>query len=209
MPKICLRTTTRSRRPAFLIATGEPSSRSTSVFPRRAGEGETRMPAASIAAILSSAPPLPPEMIAPAWPMRRPGRGGAAGDEADHRLLAAALRLVLDELRRVLLGRAADLADHHDRLGLVVGQEHFEHVDELGALDRVAADADRGGLAEALARGLEHRLIGQRARARDDADRARLEDIGRHDADLALAGGDDAGAVRPDQPRLRARRASA
>ncbi|GJE08910.1 hypothetical protein AOPFMNJM_4258 [Methylobacterium jeotgali] len=31
------------------------------------------MPASSMAAILSSAPPLPPEMIAPACPMRRPG----------------------------------------------------------------------------------------------------------------------------------------
>jgi hypothetical protein len=47
-----------------------------------------------------------------------------------------------DELRRVLFGRAADLADHDDRLGGFVGQEQLEHVDELGALDRVAADAD-------------------------------------------------------------------
>ena len=30
------------------------------------------MPAAFIASILI-APPLPPEMMAPAWPMRRPG----------------------------------------------------------------------------------------------------------------------------------------
>ena len=37
-----------------------------SVSPSLAGDGETRMPAASIAAILSSAPPLPPEMMAPA-----------------------------------------------------------------------------------------------------------------------------------------------
>ena len=108
------------------------------------------MPAASIAAILSSAPPLPPAMIAPAWPMRRPGRRGAAGDEADDRLGAAALRLVLQELRRVLLGLAADLADHDDRLGLVVGEEQFERVDEIHALDRIAADADRRRLAEAL-----------------------------------------------------------
>src|SRR5690606_31251214 len=51
----------------------QPLIASTSVLPRRAGEGETLMPAASIAAILSSAPPLPPEMTAPAWPMVRPG----------------------------------------------------------------------------------------------------------------------------------------
>ena len=42
------------------------------------------MPALSIASILSSAPPLPPEMTAPAWPIVRPagavisgGKGGA------------------------------------------------------------------------------------------------------------------------------------
>ncbi len=33
----------------------------------------------------------------------------------------------------------------------------------------------------------------------------RLKMLRRHDADLALAGGDDARAVRPDQARLRAR----
>ena len=90
-----------------------------------------------------------------------PGRRGAAGDEADDRLSAAAFRFVGEELRGVFLGAAADLADHDDRLGLVVGEEFLEDVDELGALDRIAADADRGRLAEALVGGLEHRLIGQ------------------------------------------------
>src|SRR3984885_7853433 len=46
---------------------------SASVLPRRAGEGETLIPADSMAAILDSASPLPPAMIAPAWPIRRPG----------------------------------------------------------------------------------------------------------------------------------------
>ena len=38
-----------------------------------AGLLATRMPAASRAAILSEALPEPPEMIAPAWPIRLPG----------------------------------------------------------------------------------------------------------------------------------------
>src|SRR4029077_11233871 len=46
---------------------------STSVFPSRAGDGETAIPADSIAAAFEPASPLPPEMIAPACPMRRPG----------------------------------------------------------------------------------------------------------------------------------------
>ena len=173
-----------------------PFKRSTSVLPSRAGEGETRMPALSIAAILSSAPPLPPEIMAPAWPMRRPGGAVRAGDEADDGLRAAALGLVLQELRGVFLGLAADFADHDDRLGLGIGEEHLQRVDEFHALDRIAADADRRRLAEAFLRRLEHRLIGKRARARNDADAAALEDIARHDADLAFAGRHHAGAIR-------------
>src|SRR5689334_10003613 len=43
-------------------------------------------------------------------------RRRAAGDEADHRLLAAFFCFAGDEFGRLFLGRAADLADHHDRL---------------------------------------------------------------------------------------------
>src|SRR5271167_5162446 len=92
-------------------------------------------------------------------------RSRAPGNETDHRLLAAALGLVLEKLRGVLFRRTADLADHDDRLGRLIAQEHFQHFDEVGALHRVAADADRGGLTEADLRGLEHGLISERAGA--------------------------------------------
>src|SRR5450755_3928651 len=39
------------------------------------------------------------------------GRRGDAGDESNHRLLAAALGFILDELRSVFFGRTADFAD--------------------------------------------------------------------------------------------------
>src|SRR5690606_23351509 len=100
------------------------------------------------------------------------------------------------------LGRAADLADHDDALGLRVVLEQLQAVNEVEALDRVAADADHRGLAEALLGGLVHGFIRQRAGARNDGDLARLVDVARHDADLALARGDDAGAVGADQPAV-------
>ena len=56
--------------------------------------------------------------------------------------------------------------------GLRVVLEQLEAIDEVGAVDRVAADADAGGLAEARGRGLRHRLVGERAGAGDDADLA-------------------------------------
>src|SRR5690606_25363867 len=59
---------------------------------------------------------------------------------------------------------------------------------------------------DALARELEHRFVGQRAGARDDADVALLVNVAGRDADaaaaagiLAGAGGDEAGAVRADE----------
>src|ERR1700722_10726965 len=41
--------------------------------PISAGDEQTVMPASSMASILSAAAPDPPETIAPAWPIRRPG----------------------------------------------------------------------------------------------------------------------------------------
>src|SRR5688572_877879 len=128
-------------------------------------------------------------------------RRGAAGDESDNRLRAALLRLGGNERRGFLLGRAADLADHDDRFSRRIGEEEVEHLDELRAFDRVAANADRGGLAEAGARRLEHRFVGQRPGTRHDSDRAPLEDVARHDADLAFVRGHHAGTVRSDEAR--------
>ena len=42
-------------------------------------------------------------------------------------------------------------------------------------------------------------FVGERAAAADDADGAGLVDVAGHDADFALAGGDDAGAVGADE----------
>src|SRR5262245_59322103 len=105
------------------------------------------------------------------------GRRGATGNESDYRLLAPTFGFVGDELSGVFLGRATDLTNHDDRLGRFVGQEHRQDVDELGALDGVAADSDGGRLTEPFAGRLINRLIGERARARHDTDFARAENI--------------------------------
>src|SRR6185312_11103452 len=129
------------------------------------------------------------------------GRGRHAGDEPHHRLLGLGL---LQEGGGVFFGSAADLADHDDAFGLAVGEEQLEHIDEIGAVDRIAADADAGGLAEPGRGGLGHRLIGKRAGARHNTDAATAMDMARHDADLAGVGSDHARAVGADEPGLRA-----
>ena len=57
------------------------------------------------------------------------------------------LHVLLDEVGGFFFGAAADLADHDDGFGLGVVVEHAQHVDVVGAVDGVAADADAGGLA--------------------------------------------------------------
>ena len=116
--------------------------------------------------------------------------GGEAGDVADDRLGD----VVLDVRRRALLGVAADLADHDDRVGLGVGLERREAVDVRGADDGVAADAHGRGEAEVAQ--LVHHLVGQRARLGHQPDAPGLGDGAGDDARVGLAGADQAGAVR-------------
>ena len=109
-----------------------------------AGVGQTMMPAAVMAAILSSALPLPPEMMAPAWPMRRPG--GAVWPAM--KPITGFFTCCLDIGGGLLFGVAADFADHHDGVGVGVFVEELDGVGVGGADDGVAADADAGGLAD-------------------------------------------------------------
>src|SRR5215208_707799 len=130
-------------------------------------------------------------------PHPAPRRGGLAGDEADDRLG----HLLLHEARGLLLVGAADLAHHRHGARIRVLLERLQAVDEVGAVDRVAADADAGRLADAGAGQLEDDLVSERARAADDAHRPRGADVPRDDADLRLARRDEPRAVRADEAR--------
>ena len=83
------------------------------------------------------------------------------------------------------------------RLG-VIG-EALEHVGKAEAHHRIAADADRGGLAHPrLTEALDH-LVRERSAPADDAHRAWRVDVVGDDADLALTGSHDARAVRAEK----------
>src|SRR5262245_11008865 len=89
------------------------------------------------------------------------GRRRLPADEADHGLRDVGL----DEGRGFLLGRAADLADHHDRFRLRIGLEEAQHVDEARAVHGIAADAHAGGLDQAALGQLMDHLVRERAAA--------------------------------------------
>src|SRR5690606_16023016 len=71
-------------------------------------------------------------------------RGTGAGDETDHRLG----HVLGDELGRLFLGAAADLADHDDAFGLLIVLEQLQAIDEVQAVNRVAANTNDGRLAQ-------------------------------------------------------------
>src|SRR5216684_4984108 len=124
-----------------------------------------------------------------------PRRSGLTGDEADDGLL----HVGLDPLGGALFGVAADFADQNDGVRVRIVVEKLDGVEKRGADDGIATDADAGGLADAELRQLMDGFVGQRAAAADDADVSRLVNAAGHDADLAFAWRNDAGAVRADE----------
>lgn len=119
-----------------------------------------------------------------------------SGDERGHGLLA----VVLDPFGGFLFLGTADFTDHDEGVRIGVFREELNGLLLGHAVDGVAADADAHALAQAHVGDLPHGFISERAGTGDDADSAGLEDVGRHDADLAAGGGvDDAGAVRADE----------
>ena len=105
-------------------------------------------------------------MMAPACPIRRP-----LGAVCPAMKPTTGLRdVLLHERGGVLLVGAADLAHHDDGVGLGVVLEGAQAVDEVGADDRIAADADAGALPDAGAGEVVDHLVGERAAARHQAD---------------------------------------
>src|SRR5580704_9372496 len=66
-------------------------------------------------------------------------------DKADYRFRY----ILLDELRRYFLGVAADFADHHDRMGVRITIEEPNDIEKCCPDDRIASNADAGGLPDA------------------------------------------------------------
>src|SRR5690606_15914269 len=115
---------------------------------------------------------------------------GAAGDERGDGFLD----VLLDVCRGVDLVGSADLADHQDAVRVGVCIERGDAVDVVHAADGIAPDAGAGALGKPEVAGLPDGLIGEGARAADDADGLAefalgdvAVDVAGHDADLAPA----------------------
>ena len=105
----------------------------------------------------------------------------------------------LDVFAGFLFRATANFANHNDGIGFGILVEHTDGIGLGSAVDGIAANADAGALAVAALGELPNGFVGKRSRTGDHSDTAGFVDITRHDADLALAGGDDAGAIGTNQ----------
>lgn len=87
-------------------------------------------------------------------------------------------------------------------LCLGVINEKAETIDEVCAVERVAADSNDCGLAKSCLCCLVHSLVSEGAGSRHDADLPLLVDVARHDSDLTFLWLDDSRAVGSDQSSL-------
>ena len=127
-------------------------------------------------------------------------RSRLASDETNNRQVAVVI--FREPLGSLLLSFTADLTNHNDTLSLRIIDELGEHIDEVGAVERITTNADNGRLAEVVLGSLVDSLVGESTGARDDTNLSLLMNVARHDTNLAFAGLDDTGAVRANQSRL-------
>ena len=85
------------------------------------------MPAAFMAAYLSLAVPWPPEMMAPAWPMRRPGGAVCPAMKPT----TGFFMLALIHAAASFFSVAADFADQNHGVSVGIVVEKFDGVEEM------------------------------------------------------------------------------
>ena len=131
------------------------------VCPISAGLCTVRIPAARIALYFSAAVPCPPLMIAPAWPMRRPGgavcpaMNPTTGFFTFFLMYSAATSSALPPISPIITMAWVSGSSLNS---LIASRKR-------GADNRIAADSDAGGLPDAQMRELIHGFVSERPAA--------------------------------------------
>lgn len=122
-------------------------------------------------------------------------RRGLAADESNDGLFD----MGLDVFGGFFFGAASDFTNHNNGVGIRVVVEQLDGVFLRRADNRIAADANAGGLADPQAGQLADSFIRQCAAALNDPDPALKMNAGGHNADFAFAWRNDARAIGADQ----------
>lgn len=105
-------------------------------------------------------------------------------------------------LGSLLFGFTADLTNHDNTFSLGIIDELGEDINEVGAVERITANADNSRLTEVILRGLVDGLVREGTRARNDTNLSLLMNVTGHDTNLAFTRLNDTGAVRTYESRL-------
>jgi len=130
------------------------------------------------------------------------GRSGDTGDEGYDGLGVGAAVGLGQEFGSLLLGFTTDLTDHDDSLGGGIMHKDIKAVNEVSTVEWITTNTNTESLSKANQGSLMNSLVGQGTRAGNNTDNTLLVNMSGHNTDLALAGGDNTGAVGTDQARL-------
>src|SRR3990172_443935 len=106
--------------------------------------------------------------------------------------------MLLYVLRGLLLCRPSDFADHDNRVSSRIFIEKPDRVDKARTNNGITAYANARGLPNAPLRELPYGFVGESAAARNQSNPSRFVNETGHDADLALTGRNNPGAIRTD-----------
>lgn len=132
--------------------------------------------------------------------LRRQYFGAPFGRNRDILWIGGPAVVIFDPLGRVHLGRAANLPDNDHTLRIGVVLEDFQRIHKVRSGEDVASHANAKTLSQTGPRCRRHRLIAERAGLRNDAYFSWCKTGQWLESYATLAnGGDDPGAIRPDQ----------
>ena len=189
----------------------DESSRSPPPEPGRTAPPRARRPRSASSRRRSRLPRAPPswparcrsvpEMIAPAWPIVFPG-----GAEKPAMYATTGFEIRSATWRAAFSSSSPPISPTRTMSSVSSSASKRSRMStKRRADDRVAADPDDRRVAQPELGELVADLVGERPRARDEADAARGEHLGGDDPDVRLAGREHARAVRPDHASRRGR----
>lgn len=178
------------------------------VAPILAGDGVTSTFAASSAAILSTAVPFPPDIMAPAWPIRRPG--GAVRPAINEITGFGTVRVRLCRCKKSAASSSAvppispiktipkiKILKAVITFSWRIVKEKFQAIHKICSVEWIATDPNAKALTKACRCRLCDSLVSKGTRARNNTDGSLPMNVARHNANFTFTWTNNSGTIRP------------
>mmetsp|Transcript_8170 Transcript_8170/g.11910 ORF Transcript_8170/g.11910 Transcript_8170/m.11910 type:complete len:200 (-) Transcript_8170:320-919(-) len=134
-------------------------------------------------------------------PHAAPWRCSHPSNEPDNRFFR--VTILFEPFGGFFLGTTSNFTNHNNSLSLGIIRKSLQAIDEVGSIERIAANSNTGGLAQTSNGRLMHCLVGKSSTATDNADFSRFVNVTRHDSDLTFPRLYNSRAVGSDESRGR------